>query len=175
MLVVTNQQKQKLLKKAKNPAKDREGADNTIIIGMTEAKGELMPVYYSTGYDGYVVDYMFDQLFTNDEAGEYIPHVAKEWEISDDKLTYTFHLRDDVKFADGTPLTAHDVEFTYLAMADPNYDGRYFAYVDGLVGYEEYAEGNAENLSGVVVHDDYTISFTFKERELQTLLIVICI
>ncbi|CCQ94066.1 Oligopeptide ABC transporter, periplasmic oligopeptide-binding protein OppA (TC 3.A.1.5.1) [[Clostridium] ultunense Esp] len=148
---------------AKNPAKDREGADNTIIIGMTEAKGELMPVYYSTGYDGYVVDYMFDQLFTNDEAGEYIPHVAKEWEISDDKLTYTFHLRDDVKFADGTPLTAHDVEFTYLAMADPNYDGRYFAYVDGLVGYEEYAEGNAENLSGVVVHDDYTISFTFKE------------
>ncbi len=48
---------------------------------MTEAKGEFMPIYYSTSYDGYVVGYMFDALFSNDEAGNYIPHVAKEWEI----------------------------------------------------------------------------------------------
>ena len=146
-----------------NPAAARENADNTIVIGMTEAKGEFMPVYYSTAYDGYVVGYMFDALFTNDESGTYIPHVAKEWEISEDNLTITFYLRDDVKFADGTPLTAHDVEFTYLAMADPNYDGRYFAYVNGIVGYEDYAEGDAEKLEGVKVIDDYTISFTFKE------------
>ncbi len=39
----------------------------------------------------------------------YIPHVAKEWEISEDNLTITFYLRDDVKFQDGEPLTAHDV------------------------------------------------------------------
>ncbi|HSH35189.1 ABC transporter substrate-binding protein [Schnuerera sp.] len=147
----------------KNPAAARDNADDTIIIGMTEAKGEFMPVYYSTAYDGYVVDYIFDGLFTNDEAGNYVPHVAKDWEVSEDNLTITFHLRDDVKFSDGTPLTAEDVEFTYLAMADPNYDGRYFAYVDGLVGYEEYAEGDADNLAGVVVHDEHTISFTFKE------------
>ncbi len=41
---------------------------------------------------------MFDGLISNDEAGNYIPHVAKEWEISDDNKTYTFYLRNDVKF-----------------------------------------------------------------------------
>ncbi|NLW41047.1 MAG: peptide ABC transporter [Tissierellia bacterium] len=153
-----------------NPAAQRADADNTIVIGMTEAKGEFMPIYYSTAYDGYVVGYMFDALFSNDEAGNYIPHVAKEWEISEDNLTITFYLRDDVKFQDGEPLTAHDVEFTYLAIADPNYDGRYFAYVDGLVGYEEYTNGDADKISGLVVHDDYTISFTFKEPRVSNFL-----
>lgn len=146
-----------------NPAVAREGSEDTIIIGMSEAKGELMPIYYSSAYDGYAIGFMFDGLISNDEEGNYIPHVAKEWEVSEDGRTYTFYLRDDVKFWDGTPLTAHDVEFTYLAMADPNYDGRYYSYVQGLEGYEEYAEGDAENLSGVKVIDDYTISFTFKE------------
>jgi peptide/nickel transport system substrate-binding protein len=148
-----------------NPAKKRADADNTIVIGMTEAKGDFMPIYYSTAYDGYVIEYMFDGLFSNDEAGEYIPHVAKEWEMSEDKLTYTFYLRDDVKFQDGEPLTAKDVEFTYLAMADPNYDGRYFSYVDRIVGFEDYHDGDADNLAGIKVIDDYTISFTFKEPE----------
>ena len=152
--------------RVQNPAKDRADADDTIIIGMTEAKGDFMPVYYSTSYDGYVVGFIFDGLFSNDESGIYVPHVAKDWEISEDEKTYAFYLRDDVKFSDGTPLTAHDVEFTYLAMADPNYDGRYFSYVNRIVGYEDYHDGDAENMSGIVVHDDYTISFTFKEREI---------
>lgn len=152
-----------------NPAAARADADNTIIIGMTEAKGEFMPVYYSTEYDAYVVYYMFDALISNNEAGEIVPHIAKEWEISEDKLTYTFKMRDDVKFSDGEPLTAYDVEFTYLAMADPNYDGRYFSYVDRLVGFEEYHDGDADNLSGVKVIDDYTISFTFKKPEIVNL------
>lgn len=152
-----------------NPAVAREGSEDTLIIGMTEAKGEFMPVYYSTAYDGYCVGYMFDGLITNDEEGNYIPHVAKSWEISEDHRTYTFHLRDDVKFWDGTPLTAYDVEFTYLAMADPNYDGRYYLYASLLEGYEDYAKGNATSLSGLKVIDDYTISFTFKEAEATNL------
>lgn len=148
-----------------NPAKSRDGADNTIILGMEEAKGEFMPVYYSTSYDGYAIGYIFDTLLSNDEEGNPIPHVAEEWEISEDKKTYTFHLRDDVKFSDGEPLTAEDVEFTYLVMADPEYDGRYFSKPERLEGYEEYHEGDADNISGLEVIDDHTIAFTFKEAE----------
>ena len=150
---------------ANNPAVTREGAEDTLIIGMAEAKGEFMPIYYSSAYDGHVVELMFDPLITNDEEGNYIPHVAKDWEISEDGKTITFHMRDDVKFWDGTPLTAYDVEFTYLAMADPNYDGRYYSMVSDIVGYEEYAQGDATSLEGIKVIDDYTISFTFKEEQ----------
>ena len=41
------------------------------------------------------------------------PALANSWEHSDDGLTWTFHLRDDVRWHDGTPFTAHDVEFTF--------------------------------------------------------------
>ena len=41
------------------------------------------------------------------------PSLAESWEHSGDGLTWTFHLRDDVRWHDGTPFTAHDVEFTF--------------------------------------------------------------
>jgi len=153
-----------------NPAASRENAENTIILGTAEVKGEFLPVYYSMENDGYVVDYVFDKLMSNDAEGNLTPHVAKEWEISDDNKTYTFYLRDDVKFSDGKPLTAEDVKFTFEIIADPNYDGRYITSAAKLEGYEEYNEGDAKELSGVKVIDDHTVSFTFKEAESTNLL-----
>ncbi|MBT9382831.1 ABC transporter substrate-binding protein [Pseudooceanicola sp. CBS1P-1] len=62
-----------------------------------------------TDYTGYMaVVNMYDGLTTVAPSGQIVPHLAKSWEISDDGLTYTFHLRDDVKFQDGTPLTSAD-------------------------------------------------------------------
>ncbi|KAA3515420.1 MULTISPECIES: ABC transporter substrate-binding protein [Agrobacterium] len=63
-----------------------------------------------TDYTGYMaVVNMYDGLTTVSPSGEVIPHLAKSWEISSDGLTYTFHLRDDVKFQDGTALKAADM------------------------------------------------------------------
>lgn len=50
---------------------------------------------------------------TDSFTGEVKPLLAEKWEVSDDGLTWTFHLRKDVKFNDGTPFTAQDVAFTY--------------------------------------------------------------
>ncbi len=121
-----------------NPAKARAGADNTIVVGVAETTGVFNPIYYSTAYDGYVVELVFDGLISNDEAGEYIPHLAESWTISEDGKQITFKLREDVKFSDGEPLTAEDVVFTYRAMADPSYEGRYSYIPQKLAGYEEY-------------------------------------
>jgi peptide/nickel transport system substrate-binding protein len=140
--------------------------EDTLIVGTHETKGEFMPAYYSTVYDGYVNSLIFDALLTNNDKGELIPSVAKKWKLSDDKKTYTFNLRDDIKFTDGTPLTAEDVEFTYLTIADPNYDGRYVPNVSDVEGYKEYHEdknGKVKNISGIKVIDKHTISFTFNE------------
>ncbi len=61
-----------------------------------------------------VLEYLFEGLteiswLTNQVE----PSLAKSWEHSEDGLTWTFHLRDDVKWHDGQPFTAHDVEFTF--------------------------------------------------------------
>jgi peptide/nickel transport system substrate-binding protein len=128
---------------------------------MSEVKGEFLPAYYSTTNDGYIVRIMFDRMFTNDTAGGPVPEIATSWELSNENKTYTFHLRDDVKFWDGTPLTAKDVAFTFTALCDPAYDGRYFSEVEELVGYDAYKNGDADHVAGIEVIDDYTISFTY--------------
>lgn len=62
-----------------------------------------------TDYTGYMaVVNMYDGLTTVAPSGEIVPHLAKSWDISEDGLTYTFHLRDDVTFQDGSALSASD-------------------------------------------------------------------
>lgn len=51
--------------------------------------------------------------------GDFIPDLAKSYEVSEDKLTYTFYLKDNLHFHDGTPLTADDVRFTIEKAMDP--------------------------------------------------------
>jgi peptide/nickel transport system substrate-binding protein len=64
---------------------------------------------------------VFDSLVTIDPStGEVAPALAASWQVSDDGTRYTFRLRDDVRWHDGQPFTARDVEFTYRAMLDVN-------------------------------------------------------
>jgi peptide/nickel transport system substrate-binding protein len=60
-----------------------------------------------------------DSLFYQAEDGTIEPWLVKEWEISDDGLTYTFHLRDDVTFTDGTPFDAEAVKANFEHWLDP--------------------------------------------------------
>jgi peptide/nickel transport system substrate-binding protein len=53
------------------------------------------------------------------ETGEYVPYLAESWTKSPDGLTYEFKLRKDVKFHDGTPLTAQDYAYTFMRAIDP--------------------------------------------------------
>lgn len=77
---------------------------------------------------------VYDTLIWIEANSEIVPHLAKSWDISDDGLTYTFHLRDDVKFHDGSILNADDVVFSFERMMTL---GRSFAYL--FTGYVESA------------------------------------
>jgi peptide/nickel transport system substrate-binding protein len=66
---------------------------------------------------------VFDGLTSLDQTGQISPALALEWSVSDDGTVYEFHLRQDVTWHDGAPLTANDVAFTVQAMQDPNYQG----------------------------------------------------
>ena len=64
----------------------------------------------SSGVLGYLFEGLTEISWLTDEVE---PSLAESWEHSDDGLTWTFHLRDDVEWHDGEPFTAHDVEFTF--------------------------------------------------------------
>lgn len=135
----------------------------TLVVGITEASGNFNPLYYSSAYDAFVVDMVFESLITRDFDGEWVPEVAESWEYSNDDKTITFKMREDAVFSDGEPLTAEDVVFTYQVLADPSYTGRYGALVKDMEGYMDYYEGETEEFRGVVALDDYTVEFNFEE------------
>jgi peptide/nickel transport system substrate-binding protein len=62
---------------------------------------------------------IYDPLVWQPEGGVFVPGLAESWEVSDDGLSYTFHLRQDVIFHDGTPFNAEAVKATYDRMVDP--------------------------------------------------------
>ncbi len=71
-------------------------------------------------YTARMTQRLFESLLTRNNATlEFEPMLAESYEISDDKLTYTFHLRKDARFSDGAPVTSADVVFTYEAIQNP--------------------------------------------------------
>ncbi|MFP4418528.1 MAG: ABC transporter substrate-binding protein [Chitinispirillaceae bacterium] len=72
------------------------------------------PATSNSGYSSDIMGYIYEGLVTLDPATlEHKPHIAKNWEVSDDGKTWTFNMRDDVFFSDGKKLSAYDVEFTF--------------------------------------------------------------
>lgn len=144
------------------PPAEQPTGDKILKFGGSGWGGLFNPIMTDNVYDSYVSDLLFEHLVDNNIEGEYVPELA-EWTISEDHLTYTFTLKDGIKFSDGTPLTTADVEFTYKTIAHPKYDGPRAYAVSSLVGYEEYHKGETDVFEGIKVIDEKTISFTFPE------------
>lgn len=139
-----------------------DGDDQILKFGETSFDGGFNPIMSDNVYDSYIVDLIFEGLVTNTPTAEYVPGIAT-WELGEDNRTYTFTIKDGVAFSDGTPVTTDDVLFTYMMIASPEYTGPRLYAVSGLEGYQDYADGKAETISGINVIDDKTIAFTFAE------------
>ncbi|MCE5235117.1 MAG: ABC transporter substrate-binding protein [Clostridiaceae bacterium] len=96
-------------------------ADNLvpqIKIGISGSQGPLIP-FNDVGTTNWEVQgLVYDSLYQMGTDRQPIPCLATSYDVSDDYKTYTFHLRDDVKWHDGTPFTAEDVRFTYDMVAN---------------------------------------------------------
>ncbi len=90
-----------------------------ITIGHSSKPDIINPILTSETISVSLMNLLFSRLVRLDGTQQPIPDLAKYWEISKDGLVWTFFIREDVKFHDGHPLTAHDVEFTYKSIMDP--------------------------------------------------------
>ncbi len=87
--------------------------------GETADPGSLDPAKTSTAVEQHVLDELLEGLVAWDIRGEVQPGVAARWEVSADKLTYTFHLRPDARWSNGAPVTAGDFVFSFRRVMDP--------------------------------------------------------
>ncbi len=98
----------------------------------------------------------FETLLTIDENNEIQPGQAESWEVSEDGMTWTFHLRQGLKWSDGTDLTADDFVYSWKRVADPNTAAPYSDTALGMVkGFQEAIKGNPDAL-GVSAPDAST-------------------
>lgn len=96
-------------------------------------------------------------------AGKIYPGMAKEWEISEDGLTYTFHLRD-AKWNDGIPVTAQDFEYSWIRLLEPATASEYAFQGYYLLNGEEYNTGAITDKTqvGVKAIDEKTLEVKLK-------------
>ncbi len=105
---------------------------------------------------GEMILHAFEGLLKLDENGDPEAGQAESWEVSDDGLTYTFHLRDGLKWSDGSDLTAEDFVYSWQRVCDPELAAPYADTVLSMVeGYDEAVAGDITKL-GVEATDDQT-------------------
>ena len=106
---------------------------------------------------GNMILHAFEGLLTLDENGQLKEGQAESWETSEDGLTWTFHLRDGLKWSDGTDLTAKDFVYSWQRVCDPNVAAPYAETVLGMVkGYDEAVAGDITKLD-VQAPDEKTV------------------
>lgn len=92
-------------------------------------------------------------------SAETEPELAESYSVSDDGLIWTFKVREGLTFSDGSPLTAHDVKYSVDRNFSPDVGGWGTAYYMAIEGTAERMAGEADEVIGVKVVDDYTIEF----------------
>ncbi|ANE88686.1 ABC transporter substrate-binding protein [Bacillus thuringiensis] len=157
--------------KTKVPDKAKNRKD-TLVVGISKPGGVFLPYFQQNGWDGNVTSVIFASLVSTDKQGKPIPELAEKWDVSSDQLTYTFHLRKDLKFSDGSPLTADDVAFTLTLLHDKAYEGEVDISQYAVKGGKEYKEGKATSIEGIQVVDQQTIKITTEKVNSQAIFVL---
>lgn len=106
-----------------------------------------------------VLDQVFEGLTRVNQDSEVEEGMAESWDISDDELTYTFHIREDATWSNGDPVTASDFEYAWKWVLDPeNADTDYAYQLYPIKGAEDAKEndGSLDDV-GITVEDDHTL------------------
>ncbi len=122
---------------------------SSIIIGIPKDVDTFNPLYTETAFAHEINHLMLLGLADLDDKSDFQPELSQSWEFAEDNLSLTYHLRPDMRWADGHPISAEDVEFTYELIADP------------VVASPQKVA--AELIKKVEIVDSLTVRFHFKE------------
>lgn len=120
---------------------------NDITVNIASEPPQMFSITMTDTVSFSVLRHVVENMVMLDAEDKVIPGVAKDWTVSEDELTYTFNLRDNMKWTNGEPVTAHDFVFAWKSLLTPEFasDYAYFGYIfknglaynNGEVGAEE--------------------------------------
>jgi len=104
-------------------------AETAITVNAIQVFGTIDPAKINDYTEYMAAVNLYDGLTTVDTAGAIVPQLAASWDVSDDNLTYTFHLAENATFTDGSPIEASDVVYSFQRMLALN-EGPSFLFTD---------------------------------------------
>ncbi len=134
-----------------------------LIYNLGEDPDTIDPTLNTSSGAGSIIDNAFEGLMRLDENEKAKPGVAESYEVSDDQLVYTFHLRENAKWSDGEPVTAKDFEYSWVRALTKETAAEYSYQLFYIKNGEKFYNGEAtrEEL-GIEVVDDYTLKVTLE-------------
>lgn len=141
-----------------------DGGEKAITVAINSETGTMDPAgSIALTYLAYSVSAL-DELLTFDENGEIEYRAAESYEVNEDSTVWTFHLREDALWSDGTPVTSADFLNTITRALDPASGSGYANYLFPIENAEAIYNGEAEmDTLGVETPDDYTLTFRLAE------------
>ncbi len=129
--------------------------NNTLRVDIGSEIPTFDPALAEDGYTYRVINDLFAGLLDFDQANRPIPGMASSWEISPDGLTYTFHLRPNLKFSDGSPITANDFVFSWQRLVNPKTGSSYAFLLKDVVNGADIIAGkrNASSLGVTALNE----------------------
>lgn len=138
-------------------------------VGLPAAPGgTFSSTLSSDASDSDVESYFNENLIKLDEHLKPKPFIAS-WKDLDPAKKIEFKIKKGIKWHDGNEFKIDDWIYTLEVLADKDYQGQYYPYVENILGAKEKHGGKAESISGIKKIDDYTMQVTFDKKKLNYL------
>lgn len=135
-----------------------ENSANTLRVDIGNEISTVDPAKTEVAPDFRVVNDLFAGLIDWDQKNQPIPGMASTWDLSDESKTYTFHLRHDLKFSDGSPIYAKDFVYSWKRLVDPKTASSYGFLLNNVVNAHDIMNGTKPCDSlGIYAPDNYTL------------------
>ncbi len=117
----------------------------------------------SINIEAFILKDLYEGLTIYDAAGKIVPGAAESWTLSDDGTVYTFKIRADAKWSDGSPVTAEDFVFSFKRVEDPKTAAKYANILYPIKNAEKLnkGEGKLDDL-GIKAVDEKTLEITLE-------------
>lgn len=148
-----------------------ENIADTLRVDIGNEISTLDPAKTEVAPDFRVVNDLFAGLIDWNQKNQPIPGMASSYEISKDGKTYTFHLRHDLKFSDGSPIHAADFVYSWKRVVEPKTASSYGFLLDSVVNAQDIMKGTKTSDSlGISATDNYTfvVNLTHPMNEFLT-------
>jgi peptide/nickel transport system substrate-binding protein len=136
----------------------------SIIIGTLGEASTINPFKAGDSEDEWRCKILYDEFVRIDPVTyEPIPGIASEWTVDD--LTFTFTIRPEAMFSDGSAVTANDIAFTLKGILDPATASPRQSNFLVIEGAQAFADGTADDVSGITVVDDQTLQVVLAQPD----------